>query len=147
MGESELPSIDYRDRSVVDVADASERDALAWARAMLEDAPAGTRQTLDKGWKALQIRRGPVGAPDHVLGWPVLDAAPGRAVLGSTSRLGFDVRLVFETDDRSVTMSTLMKYTSPLGRLVWAGIAPGHRRVVPALLRSAVKRSSGGQPG
>lgn len=142
---SDLRSVDYQDRSEVTVEGASARDAVGWARAMLEDAPARTRGKLDAGWRVLQVRRGPLDSPDHILGWPVMEASGRRAVLGSTSRLGLDVRLVFEVEDDRIAMSTFMAFTSPLGRLVWAGVAPGHRRVVPALLRAAGRRYSGGQ--
>jgi hypothetical protein len=131
---SRLPRVDYADAFRVSTQQATQRTAEGWARAMLEDAPAATRQRLRDGWRALGLRLGAVDDPTRVLGWPVRESAPDHAVLATTSRLGMHAELVFRREPGALHFSTLITLRDLPARLVWAGIARRHRRVVRHLL-------------
>ena len=131
---SRLPRVDYADAFRLSTGRATERSGEGWARAMLEDAPATTRQALRDGWRALGLRLGAVDDPARVLGWPVRDSAPDHAVLAAESRLGMRAELVFRCEPGALRFSTLVTLRNPLARLVWAAIARKHRRFVRHLL-------------
>ncbi len=95
------------------------------------------RLFLVVGWKGLLLEGGPRSGPDRVLGWPVTRDAPGLAVLQRRSLLGISATLVFAADPDTVTFSSAMVFTSRLGRIVWAGVAPLHRWAVRVVLSHA----------
>ena len=72
---STLPRVDYEDGFLVDTGPAAARTGEQWARAMLEDAPAGTRRALQRGWCALGLRLGSTRSERRVLGWECKKAA------------------------------------------------------------------------
>ena len=55
---STLPRVDYEDAFLVETGPAQDRTAEQWARAILEDAPASTRNALSRGWSRLGLRLG-----------------------------------------------------------------------------------------
>ena len=82
------------------------------------------------------------GTPGNVLGWPV-QTVPGKpdvAVLAQESRL-MSARLVLRTPPGTLQLSTYVRSTGIVGRMVWAMTAVLHRHLAPYLLRSAVRRS------
>jgi hypothetical protein len=131
---SQLPRIDYADAFRLSTRRAAERTGEGWARAMLEDAPATTRQALRDGWRALGLRLGDVEDPARVLGWPVRESTPDHAVLATHSRLGLRAELVFRREPGALHFSTLITLRDLPARLVWAGVTRKHRRVVRHLL-------------
>lgn len=77
----------YTDTFVVDVP-AGQRSAEAWARRVLEEAPGPLRASLPRGWARLGLRHGPIGSPDHVLGWPIRERTEDHLLVGAESSLG-----------------------------------------------------------
>jgi hypothetical protein len=131
---SQLPRVDYADAFRLSTRRAGEHTGEGWARAMLEDAPATTRQALRDGWRALGLRLGAAEDPARVLGWKVRESTPDHAVLAADSRLGMRAELVFRREPGALHFSTLITLRDLPARLVWAGIARKHRRVVRHLL-------------
>lgn len=131
---SHLKRIDYADAFRLTTSPASTRTGEAWARAMLEDAPAATRRRLRDGWRALGLRLGATDDPSCVLGWSVRESAPDHAVLAAQSCLGMRAELVFLREPGALRFSTLITLRDPVARGVWAVVEPRHRRVVHDLL-------------
>jgi len=140
---SALERIDYADAFRVATAGEGERTAEEWARAMLQGAPAATRQALREGWRMLGLRLGPTEDPDRVLGWPMRERGPDCVVLAATSWLGMRAELVFLREPDALRFSTLITLRNPLARVVWATIAAKHRRVVRQLLAQACRSPAG----
>jgi hypothetical protein len=137
-----LDRVDFEDSAVVAVPDAGRGDALWWAGAVFEGAQGAMRRFLRLGWRALLVQLGPLDSPGHVLGWPVASVTDRSAVLASRSRLGLDVRLVFQRTDDQVAFATFIRYTGRCGAVTWAPVAPLHRLLVRRLLRGAARRTS-----
>jgi hypothetical protein len=135
-----LPRVDYADAFRLTTQRAAQRTGEGWARAMLEDAPAATRQALREGWRTLGLRLGAAEDPARVLGWPVSESTPDHAVLAADSRLGMRAELVFLREPGALRFSTLITLRNPLARLVWSAIARKHRRVVRHLLVQVERR-------
>ena len=117
-------------------------DALAWARAAFQGAPRPTRAFLIIGWWMLILNGPPKSDVTHVLGWPVTQTTPQMAVLQRHSRWGIDATLLFATQQDLVTFSSAMVFTSSSGRIIWAAVAPIHRRVVRSVLGHALHVAS-----
>jgi hypothetical protein len=132
---STLGRVDYVDAFRVDVGAATERTGEAWARATLEDAPASMRRSLRRGWYALGLRLG--STRSGVLGWEVRQRSPDVALLAGRSWVGMPAELLFKREQGSLLFATFVQHKNPLARAVWAGVAPGHRRVVQHLLERA----------
>ena len=137
---SALPRIDYHDAFLTDPgADASWTPEMS-ARAMLEGAPVSTRAALVSGWASLGLRHDSIRSERSVLGWPVRRNSADLLLLGADSRLGLPAELLFMRYREKLLFATLMQHKNPLARAMWAGIAPGHRRIVRRLLEDAAAR-------
>src|SRR6266851_3915663 len=66
-----LASPDYVDLFTVTASGAADKTAEEWARAVLEDTPAGRSAPLL--WRCLGLRLGPTPSTDHVQGWKIAD--------------------------------------------------------------------------
>ena len=135
---SVLPDADYADAFRA----ASPRffSAEAWARAAFEPVPGRAVPAQQAAWRGLlQLRLGPLDESDRVAGWQVLDRAPARLVLG-TSSWHLEARLVFEASPEWARVTTLVRYRNPAGRAVWSVVGPVHRRAVPRILGAARHR-------
>jgi hypothetical protein len=139
---STLSRVDYEDAFLVETGLARERTGEQWARAMLEDAPAGTRRTLRSTWLALGLRLGSTRDERRVFGWEVRRNSPDFALLGANSLLGIRAEVLVKREDHSLLCASFLRHGNPIARVVWAGIAPGHRRAVPDLLTRAARRAS-----
>jgi hypothetical protein len=137
---SRLERIDYSDAFRLVTSPGDDRTGEAWARAMLEDAPAATRRMLRDGWRALGLRLGAADDPAGVLGWPVRESTPDHVVLAADSWLGMRAELVFVREPGALRFSTLITLRNLQARLVWSGIAARHRRVVRDLLVQVGRR-------
>lgn len=138
---SVLPRVDYADAWRVPDAGAEARTAEAWARTVLEEAPASMRASLRRGWCALGLRLGATDDPSRVLGWAVRRTTPDHAVLTGRSAMGMNAELVFARDGDALLFATLIRLRNPLARRVWAMTAAQHRRVVRHLLTQAQRRT------
>ncbi len=141
--QATLGRIDYCDCFMVDIAGLSEQDAERWARLVLEHAPPAMRQTLRRGWRMLGLKHGPLGSPEHVLGWRRRSSTPDVALLEARSRLGMPAELLFERRDDVLVFATLIEHRNPAMRLLWRAIEGRHRRVVSHLLRRARAQAAG----
>ena len=130
---------DYTDTFLTDVP-AGEQTAEAWGRLVLEEAPASLRASLPPGWASLGLRHGPLGSPDHVLGWPIRDRTENHMLLGAESALGMPAELLFARWEGKLLFATAIRFDRSAMRAVWAGIERGHKRVVRTLLMHAAER-------
>lgn len=130
-GPDYLDAIEYVDGD-------PDRTAEDWARATFEGAPRPVSVVLWLGWRlGLQLRLGPYRAPGHVLGWPVLESGPDRAVLGVESAVLGPCRLVFEVDPGRALVTTAIRFEHRLSRPVWTVVAPVHRLITRLLVTRA----------
>ena len=136
-----LPRVDYTDCSVLETARAGDRTGEQWARAMLEEAPAGMRTNLRRGWFALGVRLGSTDDPDLVLGWPIRRSSPDFALLAARSLFGMEAEILVKRLQDGVLAATFMRFSNPAVRVFWAGFGFQHRRVVRHLLVQAGRRS------
>ncbi len=133
-----LPEADYSDTF------ATHGDAFhpaeAWARAAFEQ---GSRRDADAKqlvWRRLlQLRLGPFEAPDRVAGWEIVENTDRRLVLAAES-WHLTARLVFESEESGVRVTTRVTYRHLPGRMVWSVVGPIHRRAVPDILEAARRR-------
>jgi Protein of unknown function (DUF2867) len=130
-GPDYLDAIEYVDGD-------PDRTAEDWARAVFEGAPRPVGAVLWLGWRlGLRLRLGPYRAPGHVLGWPVLESGPDRAVLGVESAVLGPCRLVFEVDPGRALVTTAIRFEHRLSRPVWTVVAPVHRLITRLLVTRA----------
>jgi hypothetical protein len=136
MTTNTLPNADYTDAFLV--PGTGVHTAEDWARAAFR---AGSlRDTKQLVWRrVLQLRLGPVDAPDRVAGWEIVDSRSDRVVLAAES-WHLTARLVFEADAERAQVTTRVTYRHPAGRLVWAVVGPIHRHAVPDILAAARRR-------
>ena len=134
---STLSHVDYEDAFVVETGPAQDRTGEQWARALLEDAPPGTRRALRLGWSSLGLRLGSTRSERLVLGWEVRRSIPEVALIGASSCLGLEGEVLFKRQQQTLLVATFVQLDNAIARAVWAGVAPGHRRVVQNLLEQA----------
>jgi Protein of unknown function (DUF2867) len=135
---SRFPVTDYADNFEAE-AGGAPRGAEQWARAMFEGAPVGLRTFLVRTWPLLGVRLGPLHSAGYVLGWRILKSAPDFVVLQARSGAGITVRLVIQTDGRSVLAGTFVRCEGLLARAAWFALAPIHRLVMSRLLGEATR--------
>jgi hypothetical protein len=143
---STLPHVDYEDAFLVETGGTQDRTAEQWARAILEDAPASTRNALSRGWSMLGLR---VGSTDHerfVLGWELRRSTPDVVLLGARGRLGLSGELLFERQQHTLLFATFVQLENAIARALWTGIASRHRQVVRDLLEQASGQDRAGRP-
>ncbi|GAB7071104.1 DUF2867 domain-containing protein [Mycobacterium hodleri] len=143
-----LPSVEYADSFVVDVAAPPEWAAERWARTVLEGAPAGLRTALRRGWTALGLTE-TTGA-QTILGWEIRHADPDTVLIGRASRIGMPGELLVTRRPTGMSFSTLVHHRTVLTRALWAVVRPAHVRTVSALLsragRAAATESAAREP-
>jgi hypothetical protein len=130
--------IDYHDAFLAGTGPDQGRTGEQWARAVLEGAPARTRNALSRGWFALGLRLGPVASGQRVLGWEVRRSTPDAALLGADGRLGLAGELLFLRQPGTLLFATFVRLDNPAARALWAGISARHRQVVARLLEQAI---------
>lgn len=124
----------YVDRFRVDLSSATPGSARTWAEAVTGVAGIGG-QVIWRG--ILQLNLGPAGGQVRIAGWNVGDAHPDWIRLEGSS-WAITAHLVLELADDSLTVTTLIRYDRPVGRLIWERLAPIHRALMPKLLRGTV---------
>lgn len=134
-----LPGAGYADAFTVP---AIGRDALGWARATF-DAPELVRAGVWWGWRlVLGMQLGPRSDAEHVFGWRIASAEPGRVVLAVHARLLGDARLVFSIDDAHATIGTLLRFDHRWARPAWRAIGVVHRLTMRYLIGHASRAKS-----
>ena len=129
-----LSRVDYTDCFILESARVRDRTGEEWARALLEEAPSGTRNALRRGWRALGVRLGSTADDRLVLGWLVRSSSPDFALLGAKSVFGMEAEVLIKREPNGVLAATLMKFNNPLVRMFWTGFSFQHRRVLRHLL-------------
>lgn len=126
-----LPHVDYQD--AFGLTTPVRRTPQEWARLALADAPPLVRGIIRQAHRALGLRLAPPDAPDHVLGWAILQSGPEVLVLGADGDLGTP-RIVILTSPGNVVFATLLRFGGVRARIAWMGIAPLHRAVARYLV-------------
>ena len=137
---SALVHIDYEDAFLVDVGPTGERTAEAWARAVMEDAPAIVRRALQSGWSAIGLKLGESPPDRFVLGWEIRRSTPGFVLLGADSRIGMPGELLFKRKQDSLLFATFVQHDNHAARVLWAGVEPVHVPIVRQVLEQASRR-------
>jgi hypothetical protein len=137
-----LAHIYYEDAFALETTAAQDRTAEQWARAVLEDAPAGFRRTLRLGWFVLGLQLGPARTKGFVFGWEVQLTTPDVVLLAVRSRVGLRAELVFKREQHTLVLASFVQAPNRIARATAAAIAPMHRRAVRYLLKQAGKRSA-----
>ena len=132
---STLPSIEYADSFVLDVARTPDWTAEHWARTVLEGAPAPLRAALRRGWTALGLTE--VAGAQSILGWEIRHADPDTVLIGRASRIGMPGELLVTRRPNGMSFSTLVHHRTIVTRALWTVVRPGHVRTVSALLERA----------
>jgi hypothetical protein len=120
---------------------AETRTALQWAREVFEGAPDVVRSFLVFGWTfVLRLKLGPRPSDDHVLGWAVAegDLVAGSAALLAESRFLRACNIV-TVQETTVTVVTLVHYSHPVARPLWAIARPIHHLAIRYLLARAAR--------
>jgi hypothetical protein len=117
-----------------------ERTPEQWMRAIVEGAP----RWFQRAWPALLgtlggLQFGPMDAPDHVLGWKIIDQRPDWFVIGLESSRGFPVRLVTLAPAGQAIFATQLQLDTTYARRLWSAVRPAHRFFAPYLLGRAAK--------
>jgi hypothetical protein len=118
---------------------AAQWTALQWAQSVFEGAPPALRWCVVFGWRhVLGLRLGPRQSDDHVLGWAISDGdlVDGSVALTAQSRF-LRASNVVTVGASEVTWVTLVHYSSPAARPLWALARPIHRLTIPYLLGRA----------
>jgi hypothetical protein len=133
-----LDRVDYEDAYCAETR--IERTPEQWMRAIVEGAP----RWFQRAWPAILgtlggLQFGPLDAPDHVLGWQILDQQPDRFVIGLESSRGFRVRLVTLVPPGQAIFATQLELGTTHARRLWSVVRPAHRFFAPYLLGRAAQ--------
>jgi hypothetical protein len=134
-----LPGADWQDRFEATIVDADLRPLDA-ARRVLDHPPVWVSALMrlrNSLVRHLGLRSVAMVAGDSAGGFPVVEDGPQRAVLGFDDR-HLDFRIVVDIvrrDDGGVVgVTTLVRRKNLFGYVYLAGVAPFHRRIVPAMM-------------
>jgi hypothetical protein len=136
---------DVADSFTVALPPGASTDVDVWRRCVFASPPATVRRLLrlrDRLVGPLGLRE--ASGTDLHEGFPVLGRRDGEVLMGLDDRhLDFRVSLrLLQSDDAEdlLLLTTTVTFHGALGRLYFALVRPFHRRIVPAMLRSAVTR-------
>ena len=126
---------DYADAFEVRLSEPDHRTAEQWARCALEQAPWIVRRTVLVAHRyVLRFRLGPLSSPDHVLGWTVVRSRPDLVCLQADSALISGVIVGRRPHPTRTVLTTFVVYRRRWpARVIWALVAPIHRRVARSL--------------
>ncbi|MFI0736679.1 hypothetical protein ACH4PU_01025 [Streptomyces sp. NPDC021100] len=139
---STLPRIDYENAVLADLDTAPDRTAEQWARAVLEDADADTRQALTRGWTSLGLALAPAGSDGCVLGWRVRSSTPDAVLLAADATLGLRGELLFQLTRGGLLSACFIQLDGDAARALWAPVESRHPQVMHRLLEQAVSRAT-----
>ena len=131
---------DYADAFEIDLSPADPRTAEQFARSALEESGWLVRTLVSVVHRrVLRLRLAPPSSPDHVLGWAIARSEPDVIQLEAASPLlGRGVIVGRRVEPGRSVIETFVFYARrPASRVVWAVLAPAHRRVAPYLLERA----------
>ena len=131
---SSLPNADYADS--FSIATGISASPEQWARAMFGDVPSPGQRFIWRRVLGFRLSRG--RSSHSVAGWRIAERHARWIRLETESRL-FSANLVVRTSERRVMLTTFVRYDRGAGRIVWTALSPVHRRLIPGVLRDAVK--------
>jgi hypothetical protein len=126
---------DYSD--CFQIASLPATTAADWATASLRGADGPFSRIVWQGLLGFELASS--GTPGTLVGWPIREESRERFVMESGGRL-MAGRMVFELVDESVRWTTTLRFHGTVGRLIWAGAGPAHRRVAPRCLDQAHRK-------
>jgi hypothetical protein len=126
---------DYSD--CFQIASVPGTTAADWAGASLRGADGPFSRVVWQG--LLGFRLSSSGTVGTLVGWPIREEAPDRFVMEADGRL-MAGRMAFELVDGQVRWTTTLRFHGTIGRLVWAGAGPAHRRLAPRCLDQARRK-------
>ena len=133
---------DYADAFEATLAVPDGRSAEQWARCALEQAPRVIRIVIIVAQRVLlRLQLEGHSDPQHVLGWRIVASEPDVITLAAHGPLVRAVIVGRRSASTAVQIKTFIFFERRLGQLVWAAVAPLHRRVARLLLRRAAGRS------
>ncbi|MBZ4320775.1 hypothetical protein [Streptomyces huiliensis] len=137
-----MPRIDYENAVLADPDPAPDRTAERWARAVLEDADADTRQALTRGWTSLGLALAPAGSDGCLLGWRVCRNTLDTVLLAADPTLGLRAELLFRRHERTLLLACFIQLDDDAARALWAPAESRHPQVMHRLLEQAVSRAT-----
>ena len=137
---------DVADSFAVALPPGASTDLEFWRRSVFASPPVTVRRLLrlrDLLVRPLGLREASGADPQE--GFPVLGRSDSEVLMGLDDRhLDFRVSLrLLQPDDGGdcLALTTTVTFHGALGRLYFALVRPFHRRIVPAMLRSAVTKN------
>jgi hypothetical protein len=115
------------------VASVPGSTAADWARASLRGADGTFSRVVWQGILGFELAP---GTPGTLVGWTIIHDSAERFVLEADGPVMVG-RMVFELADGEVRWTTSLKYHRSVGRIIWAAVGPGHRRIAPRVLGRA----------
>jgi hypothetical protein len=95
---------------------------------------------MTAGWRwVLRLELGPIGSPDHILGWLIADRPPGQTVCRLRSPFLTAYNTFVRHEDEFV-WSTYVFYDRAIARLIWLPASLLHRRIVRSSLARVRRR-------
>jgi hypothetical protein len=110
--------------------------AADWARATLRGADGTFSRVVWQGILGFALSS---GAPNTLVGWPIVQDTFERFVLQTGGRL-MSGRMVFELDGDEVRWTTSLRYDRSIAAAIWAVVGPAHRRIAPQSLEGGRRR-------
>lgn len=133
-----LPS-DYVDVFTGAASKASLTPAEQWARAALDAASPLGRFLAWRALLGLRLESGT--SAEHVAGWRIAEQTHSWIRLEASSAF-MTANIVFQIDEDQVSFATLIRYDSPVARLIWTPVSAIHRQIAPDVLSAAIRRVS-----
>ena len=147
VGDFEVPHgvgrIDYADAFEVRLSEPYEPEPEQFVRTAIEKTSAPIRWGMQFAWRVLLgLRMGPRSSPDHILGWPIVQADAELVHLRASSWLIQGSVVGRKVEPTRAVVTTYVTYERPrASRAVWAVVAPLHRRAAGYLMaRAALSR-------
>jgi hypothetical protein len=147
---STLASPDYVDFFTATAGQTTDKSPEQWARDGLEGPPLARvplrvalrliplRLVGQLAWRVLLgLHLGPRYSPGYIAGWKIADRGDNWITMEAA---GFvTANIVFRVDEGRVDLATFVRYDRRIAVLVWPLLSLLHRRLVPVVLRRAVK--------
>jgi hypothetical protein len=131
---------DYADSFEIQLPESDTRSPEQLFRTSVKQASSALRWAVPiVHRRILLFRLGPLSSPDHLLGWHIVTSEPELMQLEAAGPLMRGVIVVRRVGQTGATFTTFVfNVRRAPARIVWAIIAPLHRRVAPYLLKQVV---------
>lgn len=133
---SGMDSLDYSDLFTVTTDGAAEASAAQWCRTAIEDVAGLGGQFIWRGVLGLRLKSRP--STERVGGWKIAGRGEDWIRLEASSWF-LTAHLVIGLDDEHLSVGTFIRYDRPIAALIWVPASAVHRRLMPGLLRQAVR--------